>query len=120
MKILLITVLLTVGFAFCLEDSATEPEKSFSGSVSLSTVSKYLWRGGVSHDNPALQPGLEGSWKDLTAGFWGSVNFGEGEAKGFGEADFYISYDKTLPMNEKLVVLEVLGKQGPCLTMSRP
>ena len=98
MKNILIVTFLSAGLLFCQEAA----EKAFSGNISLSAVNRYLWRGKILHDNPALQPGVEGTWKDLTLGFWGSVNLGEGEAKGFGEADFYLSYDRAMPMNEKL------------------
>lgn len=104
MRILLVTVLLMAGLVFCQEDGAAEPEKAFSGSVSLSVVSKYLWRGYNLHDNIALQPGAEAVYKEFTLGFWGSENLIEEETRGFAEADFYFSWDKTLPCCEKLAL----------------
>ena len=58
MKIVMCLVMFVAGFAFTQDEAAGEPEKAFSGSVSLSGVSKYLWRGWTLHDNAAVTPAM--------------------------------------------------------------
>ncbi len=66
----------------------------FGFSANVDAVTKYFWRGQLLYDKPALQPGFEMTFDNLSAGFWGSYHPEAGE---FAEADYTISYSETVP-----------------------
>ncbi len=62
----------------------------FSWSANVDLMSRYIWRGQPYGTGPSIQPGLSGTWKNLTIGAWGAyelVSSGTQEQ----ETDFYIS-----------------------------
>lgn len=59
-----------------------------SVSANVDLMSRYVWRGQQYGSGPSIQPGLSGTWKDFTLGFWGAY---EVVASGSQETDFYLS-----------------------------
>lgn len=76
------------------------------GALSLEAVSKYLWRGTMMHDGPSLQPGLEFTRDQWTAGLWASYNIGRGPNCTTGLSDLYpyFEYSQAVPHLEILSV----------------
>lgn len=76
----------------------SEDESRLSGNIGL--VSKYVYRGGMENDDPALQGGLEYAFdRGFSVGYWGSTldydMTDERKNRGF-EHDFYLAYDREL------------------------
>lgn len=67
---------------------AMSQEKS-SLSVGTDIVSRYVWRGLEFGNSPAIQPTIEYSKGNFTAGFWGSYATNGANVQ---EADLYLSY----------------------------
>jgi len=79
------------------------PMDAFAGDVSVSTsvdvVSDYVFRG-VSLADTAIQPGVEVSLGDFTAGAWFSTGIGNTSALAGDELDLYASY--SLPLSDTI------------------
>ena len=61
---------------------------NFSWSADIDLMSRFVWRGQQYGTGPSIQPGLSGTWKNLTIGVWGAYEIVESETQ---ETDFYIS-----------------------------
>ncbi len=85
------------------EEDAAAPAQ---GALSMEAVSKYLWRGAMMHDGPALQPGLEFTRDRWSAGLWASYNIGGGPDRTPGLSDLYpyLEYCQEVPHLEVLSV----------------
>lgn len=67
----------------------TDSISDFSWSANVDLMSRYVWRGQQYGTGPSIQPGLSGTWKNLTIGTWGAYEL---VASGTQETDFYISH----------------------------
>lgn len=75
-----------------------QPVHEFTANVGA--VSKYIYRGGVEHDDVAIQGGIDYAHQSgLFAGYWGSTldydPTDENKDSGF-EHDFYVGYGRSL------------------------
>lgn len=68
-------------------------------SVSTEYVSEYVFRG-TTLAGEAIQPGVEASMGNFTAGVWASVAVGEESVSFADEVDIYASYSR--PLNDKV------------------
>lgn len=61
-------------------------------------VSKYVWRGLVLTDDPALQEGFTAEWRGLSFNVWGNMDLGDANdnAREFNELDFTLEYGGTV------------------------
>ena len=57
-------------------------------------VSRYVWRGLVLTDDPALQPGFTVTWRNFSFNFWGNLDIGDANdnAGEFNETDLTFTY----------------------------
>lgn len=69
-------------------------EGDVSVEVTADVFSKYVWRGQNVTDDWVFQPGVSGTYRGLTAGFWGSLDLtNENDQRGeFIEYDWYLDY----------------------------
>ncbi len=67
-----------------------------SGGFSVDVMSKYVWRGAVSHNRVAVQNNLKLSYKGVTVDFWSDYRTGEGSE--MDEVDFSVDYTKSLKL----------------------
>ncbi len=89
---------LKLAFGFCLTlFSAISSHGLLSQEVTaprwnpgIDLVSSYAWRGSIIGSGPAVQPQLEVSSGNFTAGAWGSFDF-----NGFAETDLYFLFNIT-------------------------
>ncbi|NQV35214.1 MAG: hypothetical protein HQ515_21145, partial [Phycisphaeraceae bacterium] len=67
--------------------------------ASLDYVGKYIWRGRVVTDDPALQPGVTVGLDKLTFGVWGTIDTTNinGDRNQFQEVDYTVDYTDALP-----------------------
>ena len=98
------------------DDDADETEKPWGLNVTVDGVTKYLWRGWNLHDNFAVQPSAEFSYKNFTVGAWGSLNMGYDDIEtSFGEIDPYIGFAHELGVGELsagYTLYKTLGDEG--------
>jgi len=86
-------VLLAGGIARAQEETE---DTGLSAGLDLAYVSKYVWRGMVCNDDPALQPSLTLSHPDgLSFNLWGSLDTTDiaGEKGNFTEVDYTLDYE---------------------------
>jgi hypothetical protein len=67
--------------------------------ATLDYVGKYIWRGLVVTDDPALQPGVTVGLDKLTLGIWGSIDMTgvNDDRNEFQEVDYILDYTDALP-----------------------
>ena len=56
------------------QDAEGGEAKALEMSVSVDGVSRYVWRGLVLNDDPALQPSFTAAWSGFSVGLWGSLD----------------------------------------------
>lgn len=86
--IILICIVVPV-FSYAQADSVSQNIRMDGG---LDFVSRYVWRGSLQNDAPAMQPWAEISWKNLTLGTWASSSI---SGYGLQEANLYLRGDFT-------------------------
>lgn len=87
----LITLVLLL-FVFALPVSAFVVD----GSIYTAGVSKYLWRGGLLNDGPAIQSGVSFGAEGVTLQLWTSAHQ-EISPDLFDEIDLYANYEHSIP-----------------------
>ena len=102
--------------------AATTPMAAQAQDVSVSTsidyVTEYVFRG-ISLESEAIQPGVEVSLGDFSAGVWASTGLGSDSQADTDEVDFYAGYSFGLT---ELVSASVGGTwyHYPCLLYTSP
>ncbi|MCP4453207.1 MAG: hypothetical protein GY809_17230 [Planctomycetes bacterium] len=88
---LVLGMLVVSGTASAIEEVAVD--------ATLDYVGKYIWRGKVVTNDPALQPGVTVGLDKLTLGVWGSIDLTNvnGDRNRFQEVDYYVDYTDALP-----------------------
>jgi hypothetical protein len=77
-----------------------------SADLSVSLLSKYVWRGfELSDDSIVIQPSMTVGYKGFAANFWGNLDtdqhkdyYTEGNTSNWNETDFTLSYDGSMGM----------------------
>jgi uncharacterized protein (TIGR02001 family) len=90
-----LALLFACGAALAEETTADEGA-GVSTSLDLAYVSKYVWRGMVVNDDPALQPSLTFAHSNgLSLNFWGSLDTTDiaGEKGNITEVDYTLDYE---------------------------
>jgi len=93
-----LALLFTCGAALAEENEPAAPE-GITANLDLAYVSKYVWRGFVLNDDPALQPSLTFSHPNgLSLNFWGSLDTTDiaGEKNNITEVDYTLNYERSL------------------------
>lgn len=88
-KILSLIFFLCLGFMSNAQQVDTAKSK-WDYSVYADVVSRYVWRGSDFGNSPAIQPGLDISYKNFTVGAWGSASFANLNIQ---ETDLFASYE---------------------------
>lgn len=88
MKFLLIVTILFLFTYFGYSQNNDNDSVKWDYSVSADLVSRYVWRGTDYGNSPAIQPTLELSYKNISAGAWGSFTFNSLPIQ---ETDLYLS-----------------------------
>lgn len=91
--------LLLTGFEVAAQDT-TKSVVDFS--VGADLYSRYLWRGFQNGHAPAIQPTLKATYKNLSVGAWGSVQFSDLPGGSLPETDLFATY--TLPKGFSITV----------------
>lgn len=89
------------------ELAAAPAAKDWSVTTSADFVSKYVWRGLLLNEDPAIQPSVTGTWKGLSLSVWSSLdttdysqsiygNTGESREWDFSEVDYVLTYTHTI------------------------
>ena len=84
-------LILNVIFLFVISGYSQNSESDsvkWDYSVSADIVSRYVWRGTDYGNSPTIQPTLELSYKNISAGAWGSLTFNSLPIQ---ETDLYLS-----------------------------
>ena len=92
-------LVLAVAVSFVLSFiSVLNAADTLSGSVSVSGVGKYLWRGQTVSSGAALQPGFSLNVNKFTFSYWGSDHayVGSGDSK-YNESDYTVGFADTVP-----------------------
>jgi hypothetical protein len=89
-----LSLLVIAGAANAMEDVSVD--------ATLDYVGKYIWRGGLVTDDPALQPGVTVGMDKLTLGVWGTIDTTNvnGDRNQFKEIDYTLDYTDALPSVE--------------------
>jgi hypothetical protein len=83
-------------FALAVLFAASAMAAGLSGSVYTAGTGRYLWRGQLLSDGPALQPGFTLNFNKLSLGYWGSFHAFGGGAK-YNESDYTLSFADSVP-----------------------
>ena len=98
-KLTILTVLATALFLSVVSSVSA----GLSGSVYTAGVSKYLWRGQLLSDAPAIQPGFTLNLNKFSFGYWGSYH-GFDSTPNYNESDYTFSFMDTVPYLDVLSV----------------
>ena len=73
-------------------------QDELSCGIDEALASKYVWRGLVLTDDPALQPGCNVAWRGVSFSFWGNMDLGDANdnAGEFNELDWTLEYGGTV------------------------
>lgn len=94
MKNLSISILALVAITF-FAGSASAEEPKISGSVSVDTMSNYVWRGIKLSNSWVVQPSVGITYGDFSANIWANYD-NDAVGNEFNEVDFTVGYSKTL------------------------
>ena len=87
-KIVILIICIYFGL-FVNAQQADTTKSNWDNSVYADLVSRYVWRGSDFGNSPAIQPGLDISYKNFTVGAWGSASLASLNLQ---EADLFASY----------------------------
>jgi hypothetical protein len=87
-KIVILIICICFGFFVNAQQSDTT-KSNWDNSVYADLVSRYVWRGSDFGNSPAIQPGLDISYKNFTVGAWASASFASLNIQ---EADLFASF----------------------------
>ena len=71
---------------------ASQARAQLSASASSAYVSKYVWRGFLVDDDPAVQSDFSFGLKGFTAGIWSSLPAADDDGVFINEVDYYLDY----------------------------
>jgi hypothetical protein len=92
--------LIVIGLIMSLFGSGeVSAEDRIDFELTVDDVSKYIWRGQNLDDDRVFQPGLNASYRDLTASIWGNLELTNiNDKRGdFSELDYSLGYSGALP-----------------------